>query len=330
MKPLTYVRPTDIGEAVRTIATTGNVKFLAGGTNLVDLMRADIEHPDTVVDVTALPLTDVTELPDGGLRIGALVRNSHLAAHPLVRTRYPVLTQAILMGASGQLRNMATVGGNLLQRTRCHYFYDTTAACNKRTPGAGCAALTGFARNHAILGTSPECIATHPSDMNVALAALDATVEVESTRGSRRIPIAEFHVAPGNTPHIETTLAADELITAVELPHLPLAATSRYRKVRDRASYAFALVSVAAALRIEDNRVAEVRLALGGVATRPWRASKAEEALINAPATEESFTMAADAELEAALSQPDNAFKIELTRRTITATLRTLSSEQSA
>ena len=184
---------------------------------------------------------------------------------------------------------MATVGGNLLQRTRCHYFYDTTAACNKRTPGAGCAALTGFARNHAILGTSPECIATNPSDMSVALAALDATVEVESTRGSRRIPIADFHVTPGNTPHIETTLAPDELITAVELPHLPLAATSRYRKVRDRASYAFALVSVAAALRVEDNRVAEVRLALGGVATRPWRATKAEEALRNAPATEESF-----------------------------------------
>jgi len=329
MKPFTYVRPTDVGEAVRIIATTGNVKFLAGGTNLVDLMRADIEHPDTVVDVTALPLTDVTELPGGGLRIGALVRNSHLAAHPLVRTRYPVLTQAILTGASGQLRNMATVGGNLLQRTRCHYFYDTAAACNKRTSGAGCAALTGFARNHAILGTSPECIATNPSDMSVALAALDATVTVESTRGGRRIPIADFHVSPGNTPHIETTLAADELITAVELPDLPLAATSGYRKVRDRASYAFALVSVAAALRVEDNRVAEVRLALGGVATRPWRARKAEEALRNAPATAESFAMAAEAELEAALSQPDNAFKLELTRRTITATLRTLSEQSS-
>jgi xanthine dehydrogenase YagS FAD-binding subunit len=330
MKPLTYVRPADIGEAVRTIATAGNVKFLAGGTNLVDLMRADVEHPDTVVDVTALPLTDVTELPDGGLRVGALVRNSHLAAHPLVRTRYPVLTQAILAGASGQLRNMATVGGNLLQRTRCHYFYDTAAACNKRSPGDGCAALTGFTRNHAILGVSSQCLATNPSDMCVALAALDATVEVESTRGSRRIPIADFHVEPGNTPHIETTLARDELITAVELPPLPLAATSRYRKVRDRASYAFALVSVAAALRVEDNRITDVRLALGGVATRPWRASKAEQALRNAPATAESFTMAADAELASALSQPDNAFKLELTRRTITATLRALSSEQSS
>jgi xanthine dehydrogenase YagS FAD-binding subunit len=324
MKPLTYVRPTEIHEAVETKANTPNAKFLGGGTNLVDLMRGDIEHPDTVIDVTALPLSDVTELPDGGLRVGALVRNSHLAAHPLIRTSYPMLTQAILMGASGQLRNMATVGGNLLQRTRCHYFYDTTTACNKRTPGSGCAALTGFTRNHAILGTSSHCIATHPSDMSVALNALDATVEVESTRGSRRIPISDFHTPPGDTPHRETTLAEDELITAIELPPLPLATNSRYRKVRDRASYAFALVSVAAALRVEDGVVADVRLALGGVGTHPWRATKAEEALKNAPATEESFTQAANAELEAALPQPDNEFKVELTRRTVTATLRSL------
>lgn len=330
MKPLTYVRPTDVTEAVEAIATTRNVKLLAGGTNLVDLMRADIEHPDTVIDVTALPLADVTELPDGGLRVGALVRNSHLAAHPLVRTRYPVLTQALLMGASGQLRNMATVGGNLLQRTRCHYFYDTAAACDKRDQGTGCAALTGFARNHAILGTSQHCIATHPSDMCVALAALDATVEVESTRGRRRVPMSEFHVVPGATPQVETTLAHDELITAVELPPLPVARNSRYRKVRDRASYAFALVSVAAALRVEDDRVTEVRLALGGVGTRPWRATKAEESLRNAPATEESFTAAADAELAEARTQPDNEFKVELTRRTITATLRALRDQPTA
>jgi xanthine dehydrogenase YagS FAD-binding subunit len=324
VKPLTYLRPTNVNEAVQTKAARSNAKFLAGGTNLIDLMRADIEHPDTVVDVTALPLTDITELPTGAVRIGALARNSHLAAHPLIRTRYPVLTQAILAGASGQLRNMATVGGNLLQRTRCHYFYDTTAACNKRTPGTGCAALTGFTRNHAILGTSPHCIATHPSDMSVALAALDATVEVESTRGLRRIPITDFHVPPGTTPHIETTLATDELITAVELPPLPTAATSRYRKIRDRASYAFALVSVAAALTVKDGRITESRLALGGVATHPWRATKAEESLKNAPATASSFAEAADAELSAAQPQPDNEFKIELTRRAIAATLGAL------
>ena len=330
MKPLTYVRPTDIPTAIEAIANTPNAKFLGGGTNLVDLMRGNIEHPDAVIDVTALPLTGVTDLGDGTVRIGALTRNSHLAAHPLIRTRYPMLTQAILMGASGQLRNMATVGGNLLQRTRCHYFYDTTAACNKRTPGTGCAALTGFTRNHAILGTSSHCIATHPSDMSVALSALDATVEVESTRGLRRIPIADFHIPPGDTPHRETTLAPDELITAVELPPLPMAATSRYRKVRDRASYAFALVSVAAALRIEDNRIAEARIALGGVATHPWRATKAEQALTNAPATDESFTQAAEAELATAQTQPDNAFKVVLTNRTITATLRAVAEEAAA
>jgi xanthine dehydrogenase YagS FAD-binding subunit len=324
MKPLTYTRPTDVQEALQTIAATENVKFLAGGTNLVDLMRADIEHPDKVVDVTGLPLTDITERQDGGVRIGALARNSHLAAHPLIRTRYPVLTQAILAGASGQLRNMATVGGNLLQRTRCHYFYDTATACNKRTPGTGCAALTGFTRNHAILGTSPQCIATHPSDMSVALTALDATVEVESTRGTRRIPIAEFHVLPETTPHIETTLTRDELITAVELPPLPAAATSHYRKIRDRASYAFALVSVAAALTVKDGRVTESRLALGGVATLPWRARKAEEVLRNAPATAASFTAAADVELAAARVQPDNEFKVELARRAIVAALGAL------
>jgi xanthine dehydrogenase YagS FAD-binding subunit len=330
MKPLTYVRPTDIPTAIEAITNTPNAKFLGGGTNLVDLMRGNIEHPDAVIDVTALPLAGVTELDNGTLRIGALTRNSHLAAHPSIRTRYPMLTQAILMGASGQLRNMATVGGNLLQRTRCHYFYDTTMACNKRTPGTGCAALTGFTRNHAILGTSTHCIATHPSDMCVALSALDATVEVESTRGPRRIPMSEFHIPPGDTPNRETTLAPDELITAVELPPLPMAATSRYRKVRDRASYAFALVSVAAALRIEDNRITEARIALGGVATHPWRATKAEEALTNALATDESFTRAAEAELATAKPQPDNAFKVTLATRTITATLRAVAEEAAA
>lgn len=324
MKQLAYVRPRSVDEALDTMATTPNAKFLAGGTNLVDLIRNDIERPDTVVDVTALPLADVTELPTGGVRVGALVRNSHLAAHPVIRTRYPVLTQALLAGASGQLRNMATVGGNLLQRTRCHYFYDSAAACNKRTPGEGCAALTGFSRNHAILGTSEHCMATHPSDMSVALTALDAVVEVESTRGRRRIPIGDFHVPPGTTPRVETTLASDELITAVELPALPVAASSRYRKVRDRASYAFALVSVAAALTVEADTVRDVHLALGGVATRPWRATAAEQALRGAPATEESFRAAADAELANAVPHPDNEFKVELARRTVVAVLREL------
>lgn len=324
MRPFAYVRATDVPTAVAAVATHPNAKFLGGGTNLVDLMRRDVEHPDTVVDITGLPLTEVAELPAGGVRVGALVRNSHLAAHPLIRTRYPALAQAILMGASGQLRNMATVGGNLLQRTRCHYFYDTAVPCNKRTPGTGCTALTGHTRNHAILGTSDSCIATHPSDLAVALTALDAVVEVESTRGPRRIPMAEFHVPPGDTPSVETTLAPDELITAVELPDVPVATNSGYRKVRDRASYAFALVSVAAALAVENGRVTEARIALGGVATHPWRASLAEEALENAPATEASFLAAARAELAAAKPQEGNAFKVTLAERTLTAVLRRL------
>jgi xanthine dehydrogenase YagS FAD-binding subunit len=324
MRPLAYVRPLDVREAVETIANTPNAKFLGGGTNLVDLIRRDVEHPDTVVDVTALPLNEVTELADGTLRIGALVRNSHLAAHSLVRTRYPLLTQAILMGASGQLRNMATVGGNLLQRTRCHYFYDTAAACNKREPGTGCAALTGFTRNHAILGTSEHCIATHPSDMSVALTALDATVEVESTRGQRRVPIADFHVPPGTTPQTETTLSHDELITAVEIPPVPVARNSRYRKVRDRASYAFALVSVAAVLRIEQGLVRDARLALGGVGTRPWRAVEAEHELVGKPPERRAFERAAEVALAGAKTRAHNAFKVPLARRTIVRALATV------
>ena len=328
MKDFGYVAAPDVATAVREIRP--GAKFLGGGTNLVDLMREGIEAPDTVIDISGLPLTGVEELPDGGLRIGALVRNSDLAAHPVVRARYPVLAQAVLMGASGQLRNMATVGGNLLQRTRCPYFYDGTLPCNKREPGSGCAAIGGFNRMHAILGTSESCIATHPSDMCVALAALDATVEVESVRGTRRIPLSGFHRLPGDTPHVETTLEPDELVTAVELPADPVAALSRYRKVRDRASYAFALVSVAAALRVHDGRVEAVRLALGGVAAKPWRAVEAERVLTGAPATEEEFRRAADAELGQAVPQSQNGFKIELAKRTITATLRRLAAEGSA
>ncbi|WP_327587766.1 xanthine dehydrogenase family protein subunit M [Nonomuraea sp. NBC_00507] len=322
MRPFAYVKAPDIDAAVQAVAADSGAKFLGGGTNLVDLMREGIERPLTVVDVTGLPLDEVAELPGGGLRIGALVRNSTLAADRRVRTRYPVLSQAILAGASAQLRNMATVGGNLLQRTRCPYFYDQASACNKREPGAGCDAVGGFNRSHAILGVSDSCIATHPSDMSVALLALDAVVEARSVRGTRRIPLADFHLLPGDTPQVETALAADELITAVEVP--PIAAPSRYRKVRDRASYAFALVSVAAAMEVRDGTITDVRLALGGVAPKPWRAREAEQALLGGPATEEAFRRAADAELAAATPQPGNAFKSGLARATITATLREL------
>ncbi|MEU8361254.1 xanthine dehydrogenase family protein subunit M [Nonomuraea sp. NPDC048882] len=325
MKPFAYVKPVDVEAALRAVATEPGAKFLGGGTNLVDLMREGIEQPQTVVDVTGLPLDTVEDLPDGGLRIGALVRNSTLAADPRVRDRYPALSQALLSGASGQLRNMATVGGNLLQRTRCLYFYDTTSACNKREPGSGCDALDGFNRSCAILGVSESCIATHPSDMCVALAALDAVVEVRGTGGTRRIPVTDLHRLPGDTPEIETHLAPGELITAVELPPAP--ANSRYRKVRDRASYAFALVSVAAALEVSDGTVTLARLALGGVAPKPWRAREAERLLTGGPADEAAFRRAAEAELAAASVRDGNAFKTALATSTIVATLRELSKE---
>lgn len=330
MKTFDYVRATDVAMALRVISTEPDAKFLGGGTNLVDLMRENIEQPGTVVDITRLPLTGIELTADGGVRIGALVRNSALAAHPVIRTRYPVLSQAILNGASAQLRNMATVGGNLLQRTRCLYFYDGAAACNKRVPGTGCDAIGGFNRNHAILGVSEDCIATHPSDMCVALAALDATVELESVRGVRRVALTELHLLPGDTPQLETVLAPDELVTAIELPPLPIAANSRYRKVRDRASYAFALVSVAGALEVTGGTVSGVRLALGGVSAKPWRATEAERVLLGAPATEESFRAAAAAELAPAVGTPSNEFKIGLAERTIVATLRDLRSEENA
>ena len=324
MKTFSYVRADDVDAALRAITDEPNAKFLGGGTNLVDLMREDIERPDTVVDITRLPLAEVEELPDGGVRIGAMMRNSHLAAHPEIRSRYPMVSQALLSGASGQLRNMATVGGNLMQRTRCLYFYDDAAACNKREPGSGCAAIGGFSRNHAVLGTSSSCAATHPSDLCVALAALDAVVEVRSSRGTRRVPLVDFHRLPGDTPEIETVLADDELIMAVELPPPPPGA-SRYRKVRDRASYAFALVSVAAVLEVRDGSVSAVRLALGGVGTKPWRAYEAERVLLGARATEENFQAAACAELTDAVSLPHNEFKIGLAERTIVAVLRGMS-----
>src|SRR5919112_893680 len=324
MRPFAYVKPVDVEAAVLAAAEPG-AKFLGGGTNLVDLMREGIERPDTVVDVTGLPFDTVDELPGGGLRIGAMVRNSALAADPRVRARYPVLSQALLCGASGQLRNMATVGGNLLQRTRCPYFYDVASACNKRDPGSGCDAMEGFNRGCAILGVSQSCIATPPSDMCVALVALDAVVEVRGTDGTRRLPLTDLHRLPGDTPHIETNLAPGDLITAVELP--PIQVTSRYRKVRDRASYAFAVVSVAAALQVSDGVVTEARLALGGVAPKPWRAREAERLLVGGAADEEAFRRAAEAELASAAVRQGNAFKVALATSTIVATLRDLSTE---
>jgi xanthine dehydrogenase YagS FAD-binding subunit len=320
MKNFSYVSADSVGGALAAIARTPGAKFLGGGTNLVDLMREGIEQPDALVDVSHLS-TQIDDLADGGLRIGAGAKNTAVAGHVAVRERFPVLSQAILLGASGQIRNMATVGGNLMQRTRCHYFYDDAARCNKRQPGAGCDAVGGFNRIHAVLGASEHCVATHPSDMCVALAALDATVHVEGQQGARLIPLLDFHRLPGDTPQIDTTLRPGELITAVELPPLPFAANSWYRKVRDRASYAFALVSVAAALAVEDGRVAHARLALGGVAHKPWRALEAERVLLGAAATTATFRQAAEAELRHATGLAHNAFKIELARRAIIAVL---------
>jgi xanthine dehydrogenase YagS FAD-binding subunit len=320
---LAYSRATDAADAVRR-AEGGNAKYLGGGTNLVDLMRETVEVPSALVDVTGLS-AEVEETDDGGLMIGAAMRNTAVAEHPAVRARYPMLTRAIVAGASAQIRNMATVGGNLLQRTRCAYFYDTDGSrCNKRSPGEGCDAIEGFNRLHAILGASPECVATHPSDMCVALAALDAIVHLRGASGERTIALTELHRLPEDHPDIETALEPGELITAVELPPSELAAHSTYRKVRDRASYAFALVSVAAALELDGDGVADVRLALGGVAPKPWRAWRAEAALRGSPATEESFFEAADAELAEARPLAGNAFKVDLTRRTLAAVLQTL------
>ena len=326
MTPFAYHRAADAADAVGRVHAAG-AKFLGGGTNLVDLMRETIERPTALVDVSGLS-SDIVETADGGLSLGAAVRNTAVAEHRLVRTRYPVLSRAILAGASAQIRNMATVGGNLLQRTRCAYFYDDEGSrCNKREPGQGCDAIGGFNRYHAILGASPSCIATHPSDMAVALAALDAVVHVHGRSGERRLPVTELHRLPGDRPDIETTLEPGDLITSITLPPSPLAAHSGYRKVRDRASYAFALVSVAAALRVEGGRVADVRLALGGVAHKPWRAWRAEEALRGAPATADAFAEAAEAELAAARPLPGNAFKVALARRTIVAVLQDLAGD---
>jgi xanthine dehydrogenase YagS FAD-binding subunit len=327
MKPFTYARASNVPDALRLARTTDGARYLGGGTNLVDLMREKVERPEALVDVTALS-AEIEATHDGGLFIGAAAKNTALASHRIVRERYPMLSRAVLAGASAQIRNMATVGGNILQRTRCTYFYDDAARCNKRVPGAGCDAIDGFNRMHAILGGSPACVATHPSDMCVALVALDAIVHAEGSGGARSMPLADLHRLPGGRPDVETELKPHELITAIELPPLQFAARSTYRKVRDRASYAFALVSVAAALDVAGGKVRDVRLALGGVAPKPWRAWKAEQALRGQPATEASFRAAADVELADATGLRDNAFKIELTRRTIAASLGELAGRQ--
>jgi xanthine dehydrogenase YagS FAD-binding subunit len=322
MTPFLYERASDPKAAVALGARTG-AKYLGGGTNLVDLMRETIERPELLVDVTGLSC-EIEDTGDGGLRIGAGVKNTQLAADRRVRERYPLLSQAVLAGASAQIRNMATVGGNLVQRTRCSYFFDDAARCNKREAGAGCDAIDGFNRNHAILGASPACVATYPSDMAVALAALGAVVTLDGQGGQRDVDLIDFHRLPGETPHIETVLRPGELITAVTLPADGFAGRSAYRKVRDRASYAFALVSLAAALTVEAGAVKEVRIALGGVAHKPWRAKAAEEALIGGPATQAAFHAAALAELAPAKGLRDNAFKIELVTRVIVDTLSKL------
>lgn len=320
MTPFDYRRAADQTEAL-SLAAAGHCRFLGGGTNLVDLMRQNIEAPAALVDVSRLPATiDVTS--EGGLIIGAAVRNSAVAAHPVVRAHYPMLSRALLAGASAQIRNMATVGGNLLQRTRCSYFYDAAGSrCNKRDPGAGCDAIGGLSRNHAILGTSEHCIATLPSDMSVAFAALDATVHLDGPMGPRNVRLTDFHQLPGTTPHIETVLRPGELVTAIAISPSAAAANSRYRKVRDRSSYAFALVSVAAGLDVADGRIRDVRIALGGIAAKPWRAVQAEDVLRGEAPTRENFLRAADVELAAAKPTEANAFKIELAKRTMAAVL---------
>ena len=324
MKPFRYERATDAASAVALVTADPDARFLGGGTNLVDLMKLDVERPGLLVDVSGLDLPGIEVTADGGLRIGAQVRNSDLAVDPAVRARFPVLSQALLSGASGQLRNAATVGGNLVQRTRCLYFQDVSKPCNKRAPGTGCPARAGEHRDLAILGTSDACIATHPSDFAVALAALDARVNVVGVDGVRTVPVTELHRLPGDEPERDTVLQHGELVDRIEVPPSSFATRSAYRKVRDRASFAFALVSVAAALDVADGAVRDVRVALGGVAPRPWRATVAEAALRGRPATAANFVDAISAELESAAPLPGNAFKVPLARNVVARVLEDL------
>jgi xanthine dehydrogenase YagS FAD-binding subunit len=316
-----YLRAGTVAEAVQMKATDPAAKFIAGGTNLLDLMKEHVERPSQLIDISRLPLKRVEETRDGGVRIGALVPNTDLAYHPMIEARYPIVSSAIMAGASQQLRNMASVGGNLMQRTRCAYFYDTTTPCNKRQPNSGCSAIGGHNRIHAILGASDSCIATYPSDMCVALAVLDARVVMTGAAGERTIPITEFHRLPGNEPQRDNNLGPAEMITAVELPPRGFELNYSYLKIRDRLSYAFALVSVAAALELEGGAIKEARLALGGVAHKPWRDDGTEAALRGQPANEASFARAADLVLRDARPQTHNAFKVELARRAIVRTL---------
>ncbi len=319
MNPFSYSKPADVSQAVNLVGPAS--RFIAGGTNLLDLMKENIARPEHLIDITGLPLNEVRETAGGGLMIGALVSNADLAWHPLVESRYPLLSQAVLAGASPQLRNMASTGGNLLQRTRCYYFYDSTVPCNKREPGSGCPAKDGLNRIHAILGASSECVATHPSDMCVALAALEAIVHVEGRAGKRTIEFADFHRLPADSPERDNQLADDELITAVELPPARFQQHSHYLKIRDRASYAFALVSVAAALELDRDVIKDIRLALGGVAHKPWRDKTVEQLLKGKPVSRENFVAAADAMLRDAQPLEHNAFKIKLARRAIVRAL---------
>lgn len=324
MRAISYTRATDVHSAVEAVTSDPGSSFLAGGTTEIDLLRLDVLRPHRLVDINRLPLTGVEERADGGLLIGALARMSEVAEDRAVVERFPMLSQALLLGASAQLRHMASMGGNLMQRVRCAYYRDPESACNKRVPGSGCSALEGVHRGHAVLGTSEHCIATHPSDLAVALVALDAVVHVEGMEGARTIPVDDFFLLPGDTPEREHPLTPGELITAIEVPALPMARRSLYLKVRDRESYEFALASAAVALALEDGVVREVRLALGGVATKPWRARRAEDVLVGERADDAAFTRAATAELAPADTRPMNAFKAELARRTLVRALRTV------
>jgi xanthine dehydrogenase YagS FAD-binding subunit len=321
MTPFQYSRATDVADAIKQIAADPSAKFIAGGTNLIDLIKYDVAAPARLIDISRLPLRKIEQTASGGVTIGALVANTDLAYHPLIEQRYPLLSRAIMAGASQQLRNMASTGGNLVQRTRCFYFYDATTPCNKRQPGSGCSAISGVNRINAILGTSDSCIATHPSDMCVALAALEASVHVTGPAGSRTIALADFHRLPGDAPQRDTNLERDEIITSIELPAKGFAANYSYLKIRDRLSYAFALVSVAAALELDGDTIKEARLALGGVAHKPWRSSAAEAALRGQAADTGAFAKAADILLNGAKGFGHNDFKIELARRAIVRTL---------
>ncbi len=324
MYPFTYIKAKTTKDAIAAIGENANAKFIGGGTNIVDLMKMNIEKPQQLIDITALDLKKIETLPNGNIKIGALVRNSDLAYHKTIMEKYPLLSKALLAGASAQLRNMATTAGNVLQRTRCYYFYDIAMPCNKREPGSGCSAIKGYNRMHAILGTSDKCIATHPSDMCVALAALDAIIHVEGMNGERTINFLDFHLLPGDTPEKENVLQQGELITAIEIPKLSFAHNSTYLKVRDRNSYEFALTSAAVALDIHNGTINNARIALGGIGTKPWRSTESEQSLIGKKATTEDFSAAAGIALKDAKTYKYNAFKPQLARQTIISALQTV------